>query len=181
MKRGLQSFAIAACVLPALAGEPDPAAGPVSQREFKIDQHYLNLPIKNKGPMRKVTTLVDGKFEVLNTIELADAAPDWWVFMDVSAWRGRIVTLQTEKLPDSSTALSAIVQSDTIAEADTFYHEPQRGQLHFSSRRGWLNDPNGLVYYNGEFHLFYQHNPYGVGWSSHWGHAVSRDLVHWTE
>ena len=153
-----------------------------AKREFQIEQRYLNLPIKNGAPQRKVTMLVDGRVEVTNDIELAHDTPDWWAFIDVSAWRGKTVTIQIDKLPDDSSALSAIEPSDSIRDADQLYREPLRPQLHFSSKRGWLNDPNGMVFFNGEYHLFYQHNPYGWSWGNmHWGHAVSRDMVHWQE
>ncbi|MBL9166255.1 MAG: glycoside hydrolase family 32 protein [Verrucomicrobiales bacterium] len=152
-----------------------------AKRDFKIEKRYLNLPIKN-GPTRKVTTFIDGRVEVRNDIGLANGDPDWWAPMDVSAWRGRTVTVQVDRLPEDSTALSAIEQSDEIKGAENLYREPLRGQFHFSPKRGWNNDPNGMVFHNGEYHLFFQHNPYGWPWGNmHWGHAVSRDLIHWEE
>ncbi|MDR0560875.1 MAG: glycoside hydrolase family 32 protein [Prevotellaceae bacterium] len=64
---------------------------------------------------------------------------------------------------------------------DRYYSEPYRGQYHFSVKEGWANDPNGMVYYNGEYHLFHQFY-YGINWGPmHWGHSTSRDLIRWNE
>ena len=153
-----------------------------AERSLTASARYLHLPIKNGAPKRLVTLLVDGKVVVRNDIELADGTPDWWAPMEVSEWQGKPVTLRVDKLPEDSTALSSISQSDTVKDSEQMYRESLRGQFHFSPKRGWNNDPNGMVFYNGEYHLFFQHNPYGWGWGNmHWGHAVSKDLVHWQE
>jgi sucrose-6-phosphate hydrolase SacC (GH32 family) len=76
-------------------------------------------------------------------------------------------------------AMAAVPEQ--TADGD-LYREKFRPQFHFTAQRGWLNDPNGLVYYKGDYHLFFQHNPFGNEWGNMtWGHAVSQDLVHWQQ
>jgi len=159
-----------------------------------VDQQYLHLPVKTGSPLRRVQlvvrltrdggagrTLVEDEIVREFDIELADGQPDFWAFADVSAFKGQRLLVRT-LLPADSKALESLKLADDVPDAEKLYREKHRPLFHFTSRRGWLNDPNGLVYHDGEWHLFYQHNPFGVNWGNmHWGHAVSADLVRWKE
>jgi sucrose-6-phosphate hydrolase SacC (GH32 family) len=168
--------------------QTDRAGQPIANvtREFVADNQYLNIPISNRGEERFVTWLVDGqpvsKLSAFR-ISLADGKPDWWAFYDISAFKGHKLSMTVNKLREDSTALSAIEQSDEIKDVAGEYQKPRRPQLYFSPLRAGCGDANGLVYYQGEYHLFFQHDPFGHGGArnSHWGHAVSADLVHWKQ
>jgi len=155
---------------------------PSFSQVFKATDKWLVLPVKNGAPKKNVELWIDGVEERWFDIELADGTPDWLAYIDISAWKDKEIELRVDKLSASSTAFHPIRQSNEDTNAGPLYGEKLRGQFHFSPKRGWTNDPNGLVYYNGEYHLFFQHNPYGVNWGNMtWGHAVSKDLVHWQE
>jgi fructan beta-fructosidase len=114
-------------------------------------------------------------------VQLAEHRPDYWIFIDVSEFKGQTINLSG---PSSQAALNAIYQADTIEGASTLYKEPNRPQFHFTVKRGWSNDVNGPIFYKGQFHLFWQALPFGVTWDTgfmYWGHAVSKDLIHWQE
>ncbi|WP_432824505.1 GH32 C-terminal domain-containing protein [Dactylosporangium sp. CA-092794] len=84
--------------------------------------------------------------------------------------------------PPAPAAAGTVADYPEFPYPATAYDEAFRGQYHFSPRAGWMNDPNGMVYYRGTYHLFFQHNPHGLAWDTmHWGHATSTDMVHWVQ
>ena len=181
MKTRARLALVALLLAAALPLQAAPVATNVVQ-ELMVEKKLLHFPVKNGAAKHVVSVSVEGAEVRRFEIELATAAADWWAPLDVSAWAGKKMTVVAEGLPADSNALAALRPSDVLLDAENLYREPLRPQFHFSPRRGWVGDPNGLVFYKGEYHLFYQYNPYALKWGNmHWGHAVSKDLVHWQE
>lgn len=157
------------------------ASSPASaeQRQIKVNGNYLIIPVSHSNERVRLVLEADGMDALPIDVRVAADTPDYRVFRDVSALKGKTLTIT---YPDGLKGVEEVTVADEIPGNDTVYHESNRPQFHFTTRCGWINDPNGLVYHNGEYHLFYQHNPYERDWGNmHWGHAVSRDLVHWKE
>ena len=175
MKRVL--FAISLIAAGVVSGETGvPSSG---ARVLTADARFLMLPVKNGAPVVKARVLVgDSVFRTFD-IPFAPDAPDWYAALDIASVKGASLTVAVD-----GASADALARVKTAAEAPVpdGYDGTYRPQFHFSPQRGWNNDPNGLSWYDGEWHLFFQHNPYGVKWGNmHWGHAVSSDLLHWRE
>ncbi|RZK34884.1 MAG: DUF4980 domain-containing protein, partial [Pedobacter sp.] len=119
---------------------------------IKVNKRYLNLPISQKQDRKKMVFEVNGKQERSFVIRLANAEPEYWVFCDVTALKGKTIKISYE---GDGAGLSKIYQADEISEQDMLYKEENRPQFHFTTKRGWINDPNGMIYFEGEYHLFY--------------------------
>jgi sucrose-6-phosphate hydrolase SacC (GH32 family) len=149
---------------------------------LNIQQRYVLLPIKRGAAKRNVALLVDDQLVQDYTIELAEGASDDAANVDLRPWLGKKAVLRVDRMSDQSQFFQHIAQADAPRLPAGLYQEKLRPQFHFTPRTNWTNDPNGLVYYQGEYHLFFQHNPYGLPWGNMtWGHAVSPDLVHWKQ
>ena len=152
------------------------------EKSFAVSAEYLVLPIRNEGEEGRLRLSVEGRIELDYGVSLASGPEDvdWYAFFSLARFRGKEVRVSASNV--TARGFELVRQTDTIPGAEGFYREPLRPRFHFTSRTGWLNDPNGLIWYRGEYHLFYQHNPTGLPWGNMtWGHAVSSDLVRWTE
>ncbi len=154
-------------------------------KSLLINKKYLIWPIKRQSmrmsPESRVFVNIDYNLETFVDVELSET-PDFWAFTDLSNYQGKQLHLKGKLFKDHIKAFDNVILSDKYPGMENLYQEALRPQYHFTSKRGWLNDANGMQYYDGEWHMFYQHNPYNwFWWNVSWGHAVSRDLIHWEE
>ena len=138
------------------------------------------FPSEDRCKKCRVARLVDGEIVREFEIELADD-PGWWAHLDISDWRGRSAVVASTGSPNTH----RIATRDTggrypgarrscIASRSVRSSTFRPAEAGITTRMGWFTQ--------GEYHLYFQHNPYGWNWGNmHWGHAVSRDLVHWEE
>ena len=173
---------------PLSQSDKQPAGLEKREREFTVENKYLVMPIQNKTsikfvrPSSTITLSIDGKAVRQYDLNLAPSAEqaDWYAFFTIGNYKGK--KARVEVTAASATGFALVKQSDKIPGEENFYKEPHRPQFHYSQKVGWNNDPNGMVYHDGKWHLFYQHNPVGLmATSLGWGHAISTDLIHWEE
>jgi fructan beta-fructosidase len=162
-------------------GRSQPAPPLAKAREIKITGQYLLFPVSNQGQRGRMTIYVgDQLVHNLDCDFPRDrAAVDWWGWLDMSEYIGKTAQIKAA----AAAEICAMIESgNEIRHLQPLYDEPLRPQFHMSQMRGWNNDPNGMCYYDGQYHFFWQSNPGGRNWANmYWGHATSPDMVHWTE
>lgn len=142
---------------------------------------FLLLPVQENAPEGKVNIIVNNQFQLDQSINvrLARERVDYYVPLDLSAYAGKTISIDITGMPSSSLCWEEIKVSDTFDSAN---REKFRPVYHHTPVYGWMNDPNGMFYKDGVYHLYFQYNPYGSMWGNMtWGHSTSTDLVHWTD
>lgn len=136
---------------------------------------YLILPIEEERPEAQLQIYSGKATDTWMDVRLAVGKTDYCVPFALT--QGKEAVVKIVGLPKDAVALKEMKLSDTFDTTNTDYYRPV---YHHTPLYGWMNDANGLTYKDGEYHLYFQYNPYGSKWGNmHWGHSVSRDLVHW--
>lgn len=137
---------------------------------------YLLLPVEERSAEGQVCLVTGDPADTDMDVRLAKEKTDYFVPFELPAGAGK-ATVRIRKTPQNAICWKEMKLSDTF---DTANRDKFRPIYHHTPLYGWMNDANGLVYKDGEYHLYFQYNPYGSVWGNmHWGHSVSRDLVHW--
>lgn len=146
---------------------------------LNVAKKFLLLPVQENAPECKIGIINNNKSEgVLMNVRLAREKVDYYVPYDISAYAGQDISIDIQGMPSSSLCWKEIKLSDTF---DSSNRETYRPVYHHTPVYGWMNDPNGMFYKDGVYHLYFQYNPYGSMWGNMtWGHSTSTDLTHWT-
>ena len=147
----------------------------------KSQGRYLWLPIQESAPEGKVQLIVSGIMQMEQNVRMAREKADYYVALDLQPYQGKgALRVCVQNVPAGSVCFKNLKQNDNVDFA--LIEEKYRPLYHHTPKRGWMNDPNGMFYKDGVWHLFYQYNPYGSMWGNmHWGHSSSTDLVHWKD
>ena len=136
---------------------------------------YLLLPIQESSNEGKVKLETGSPADMAMDVRLAVDSIEYYVPFEIP--QGGDATVSIRKVVADAVCWEHIQLTDTFDTSNTDYYRPV---YHHTPLYGWMNDPNGMVYKDGEYHLYFQYNPYGSKWGNmHWGHSVSTDLIHW--
>lgn len=149
-------------------------------RPASNDGRYLWLPIQENAPEGRVCVLVGNTEMMRQNVRMARERVDYYVALDMKPWLGsKGMNVVIQDVPEGSICFSKMNQNND--ENYMFIEDEFRPEYHHAPKRGWMNDPNGMFYKDGVWHLYYQYNPYGSMWGNmHWAHSTSTDLVNWT-
>ena len=143
-----------------------------------VTEDYLLLPIQDDAPEGKICVVKDNEQKgTLMNVRLARERVDSYVPFVLSAYKGQHISIEIQGVPETALCWKELKLSGSFDMANK---ESFRPLYHHTPAYGWMNDPNGMFYKNGVYHLYFQYNPYGSVWGNmHWGHSTSTDLMHW--
>lgn len=143
-----------------------------------VTEDYLLLPIQDDAPEGKICIVKDNEQKgTLMNVRLARERVDSYVPFVLSAYKGQHISIDIQGVPENALCWKELKMSDSF---DMTNKEMFRPVYHHTPVYGWMNDPNGMFYKDGVYHLYFQYNPYGSVWGNmHWGHSTSTDLMHW--
>lgn len=168
------------------------------KRCMAVTEDYLYIPVNIKGEEKEVCfycgeqKILEFKIPIMKGTEKIYEY-DYLAPLPIANYRNQTLTIEIEEGTETNTkedsgselflrAIKEASQEEVQEKIQKDIQDTDRPRIHFTAYTGWINDPNGLVYQNGCYHMYFQYNPFHVKWNNmSWGHAVSKDLLHWEQ